>query len=91
MLKQLTVDYMYGTLTESVVSRQWVFLPGLVGTGPHLVLFLGVDALSVCFNTVSTYRSRGNTRQQPHYGHVTPVFTALCVVFLEIPQPFVRG
>lgn len=33
--------------------RRWMFLPSLVCTVPVLVLYLGGDALSVCFNTVA--------------------------------------
>ena len=33
--------------------RRWVFLPALVGAVPSLVLIMGGDALSVCFNTVA--------------------------------------
>ena len=31
----------------------WVFLPGLVGVIPTIVVIRGGDALSVCFNTVA--------------------------------------
>ena len=33
--------------------RRWVFLPALVVAVPTLVLVMGGDALSVCFNTVA--------------------------------------
>ena len=33
--------------------RRWVFLPALVAAVPVLVLFMGGDALSVCFNTIA--------------------------------------
>ena len=42
----------YGLLAVNGL-RRWVFLPGLVGVIPTIVVIKGGDALSVCFNTVA--------------------------------------
>jgi hypothetical protein len=42
----------YGLLAVNGL-RRWVFLPGLVGVIPTIVVIRGGDALSVCFNTVA--------------------------------------